>query len=177
MNQSCSCQPVPQPQQFWIQAVSVSYTAAHGNAECLTHSVRPGIEPASSWRGCGVLNQLSHSGKSCILYIILTPDFIFFLLSFSFGPNLFFLLEFCFNVYISVGLLNPLFNIMGYKNPSPFFFFFDFYLFRAVPLAYGGCQARGLVEAVATGLRHSHSNARSEPRLRLIPQLTAMPDP
>ena len=35
-------------------------------------------------------------------------------------------------------------------------------------MAYGGSQARGLIRAVVT---------RSEPRLRLTPQLTATPDP
>ena len=30
---------------------------------------------------------------------------------------------------------------------------------RAAPAAYGGSQARGLIGAVATGLRQSHSNA------------------
>ena len=44
-------------------------------------------------------------------------------------------------------------------------------------MAYGGSQARGLIGAVAAGLRQSHSNAGSEPRLRPTPQLTAMPDP
>ena len=29
--------------------MSVTYTTAHGNAGSLTHYVRPGIEPASSW--------------------------------------------------------------------------------------------------------------------------------
>ena len=43
-------------------------------------------------------------------------------------------------------------------------------------MAYGDAQARGLIRAVATGLHHSHSIARSEPRLRPTPQLTAMPD-
>jgi len=53
------------------------------------------------------------------------------------------------------------------------FFFFFFLLFLwAAPTAYGGSQARGLIGAVATGLRQSHSNAGSEP----TPQLTAMPD-
>ena len=46
----------------------------------------------------------------------------------------------------------------------------------AAPAAYGGSQARGLIGAVATGLRQSHSNAGSEPRLQPTPQLTAMPD-
>jgi len=38
-------------------------------------------------------------------------------------------------------------------------------LFRATPMAYGGSQARGPIGAVAAGLRHSHSNTRSELRL------------
>ena len=40
---------MPEPQQRQIQALSVTYTTAHGNAGSLTHSERPGIEPASSW--------------------------------------------------------------------------------------------------------------------------------
>ena len=54
-----------------------------------------------------------------------------------------------------------------------------FCLFRAAPMAYGGFQARGLIGAVAVaaGLRHSHSNARSKPHLWPTPQLMAMPDP
>ena len=46
----------------------------------------------------------------------------------------------------------------------------------AAPVAYGGSQARGPIEAAATGLRQSHSNAGSEPRLQPTPQLTATPD-
>ena len=38
-----------------------------------------------------------------------------------------------------------------------FLFFFSFCLFRAVPTAYGGSRARGLIGAVAAGLHHSHS--------------------
>ena len=44
-------------------------------------------------------------------------------------------------------------------------FFFSFMLLRAAFAAYGGSQARGQVGATAAGLCHSHSNARSEPRL------------
>ena len=61
-----------------------------------------------------------------------------------------------------------------------FFFFFAFWLFaisRATPMAYGGSQARGLIRAVAAGLRQSHSNEGSEPHLRPTPQLIATPDP
>ena len=46
----------------------------------------------------------------------------------------------------------------------------------AAPVAYG-FQARGPTGAAAKGLRHSHSNAGSEPRLWPTPQLTAMLDP
>ena len=58
-----------------------------------------------------------------------------------------------------------------------FLFFCLFLLFLwAAPAAYGGSQARGPIRAVATGLRQSHSNAGSEPRLQPTPQLTATPD-
>ena len=67
-----------------------------------------------------------------------------------------------------------------------FFLFFIFiYLFIyclfaiswATSVACGGSQARGLIGAVATGLRQSHSHTGSEPRLQPTPQLTATPDP
>ena len=48
-NWSYSHQPTLQPQQRQIWAISVTYTTAHSNAGSLTHWVRPGIEPASSW--------------------------------------------------------------------------------------------------------------------------------
>ena len=51
----------------------------------------------------------------------------------------------------------------AFCNPFLFFIFF----FRAKPAAYGGSQARGLIRVVATGLCHSHSNARFKPHLRL----------
>ena len=48
-NQSYSCQPTPQPQQCQVQAMSATYTTAHGNAGSPTHYARPEIEPATSW--------------------------------------------------------------------------------------------------------------------------------
>ena len=45
------------------------------------------------------------------------------------------------------------------------YLFIYFVFFGATPAAYGGAQARGLIGAEATGLHHSHSNARSELRL------------
>ena len=50
-------------------------------------------------------------------------------------------------------------------------------LFRAPLVAYGSSQARGQIKAAAADLRHSHSNVRSKPHLRPIPQLTTTPDP
>ena len=49
--------------------------------------------------------------------------------------------------------------------------------FRAIPMAYGGSQARSQIRAVAAGLHHSHSNTGSEPHLKPIPQLMASLDP
>ena len=47
LNQSYCCWPIPQ--QCRIQAVSATYTTARGNAGSLTHWVRPGMEPPTSW--------------------------------------------------------------------------------------------------------------------------------
>ena len=66
--------------------------------------------------------------------------------------------------------------LLSLENKSLFFFFF-FCLFMAAPEAYGGSQASGLIRAVAAGLHHSHSQARSKPHLQPIPLLLAMPDP
>ena len=57
----------------------------------------------------------------------------------------------------------------------PFFFLVGRGLFRAIPAACGGSQARSLIRAVAAGLRHSHSNTRSVLCL-LSTQLMAMLD-
>ena len=44
-----------------------------------------------------------------------------------------------------------------------YFLFIYFFAFsRAASVAHGGSQARGLIGAVATSLRHSHSSARSQ---------------
>ena len=48
-NQSYSCWPLPQPQQCQIWATSATYTTAHSNAKSLTHWVKSGIKPATSW--------------------------------------------------------------------------------------------------------------------------------
>ena len=60
-------QPTLQPQPRWIQTASATYTAACGNAGSLTHWVRPGVKPTSSWTLCRVLNLLSQERNSCLL--------------------------------------------------------------------------------------------------------------
>ena len=57
-----------------------------------------------------------------------------------------------------------------------YIFTFCLFFFRTAPIAYGGSQARRLIGAVAAGLCHSHSNARSKLHLP-TPQLMATPDP
>ena len=44
-----SCWPMPEPQQCQIRATSATYTTAYGNARSLTHWVKPGSKPATSW--------------------------------------------------------------------------------------------------------------------------------
>ena len=58
-----------------------------------------------------------------------------------------------------------------------FFFFLVFCLFRPIPVAYGGSQARDRNGAIAAGLHHSHSHLESKPHLQPTPELTEMPDP
>ena len=43
-----ACRPTPQLQQHGMQALSATYTTAHGNAGSPTHWSRPGIEPETS---------------------------------------------------------------------------------------------------------------------------------
>ena len=43
-----------------------------------------------------------------------------------------------------------------------FYLFFCLCPFRAAPAVYGGSRVGGLIGAVAAGLHHSHSNARSQ---------------
>ena len=47
-----------------IRAAFATYVTACVHARSLTHWVRPGIKPMSSWRLCWVLNLVSHNGNS-----------------------------------------------------------------------------------------------------------------
>ena len=67
-NQSCSFQPTPQPQQCQIPATAATYNTVCSNAGSLTHWARPGIQPTYSQIPHQVLNMLSHSWNSHILF-------------------------------------------------------------------------------------------------------------
>ena len=62
-------------------------------------------------------------------------------------------------------------------NSSLLFCFVFLPFLGPLSAAHGGFQAKGLMGAVATSLRHSHNNAESKPHLQPTPQLTATPDP
>ena len=51
-----------EPQQCRIWAVSATYAIARGIARSLTHWVRPGIKPASSWMLVGFINHWATTG-------------------------------------------------------------------------------------------------------------------
>ena len=51
--------------------------------------------------------------------------------------------------------------IVPQKSTIRILFGFIYLSFRATPGAFGGSQAKGQIGAVAAGLNHSYSNARS----------------
>ena len=69
--------------------------------------------------------------------------------------------------------------MLGWRHPHEKLknFFFFFFFFKAAAVAYGGSQARGQIRAVAAGLCHNHSNARSKTCLQPVSQLKAALDP
>ena len=75
-------QPQPQPQPCQIRAMSVTYTTAQGNAGSVTHWVRPGIEPATSWNYDSIhdTNSEANVGAGSLLTVV----FLFCFL----GPHL-----------------------------------------------------------------------------------------
>ena len=87
-----SCWSASQLQQYQIQAASATYTAAWGNARSLTHSVRPGIKPTSSWILVSFVTCWATAGTPwCYILILSTfAQFVlFYFIYFLFlGPNL-----------------------------------------------------------------------------------------
>ena len=80
-----------------------------------------------------------------------------------------------FFLFFSLPLFSSCTLCLEFLLSSVLYFILFYCLFAiswATPAAYGGSQARGLIEAAAAGLRQSHSNSGSELRLRPTPQLT-----
>ena len=77
--------PQPQQRQCRIQAVSVTYPMAHGNAGSPTHWARPGIEPISPWLLVRLVFAVSYSNytfsfiRNCQLF---SKVFIWFYVTF-----------------------------------------------------------------------------------------------
>ena len=90
-----------------------------------------------------------------------------------------------FSIHSSFSTRTPITYIiskMPNKSEVGFFvvflvFCFCFCFLRAAPVAFGNSQARGQIGAVADGLYHTHSKARSEPFLQPTSKFTATPDP
>ena len=76
-NQSYSCRPTPEPQQGQIQAVSATYTTAHGNARFLTHErgLEWNLQPHGSQSDSFLLPQNGNS------FLFSFSSFFFFFFS------------------------------------------------------------------------------------------------
>ena len=68
-NWSCRRWPTPEPQQHGIQALSATYTTAHGNAGSPSHWARPGIEPSTSCFLVGFINHCAMTGTPAIVFL------------------------------------------------------------------------------------------------------------
>ena len=113
------------------------------------------VVPQSCLRGCllGLRPQFCLPNKAIL----------------NFRVVLFFLV----NPFLRWPLNRDLFHLLFMYS----FSYLAFCLFRASPAAYGVSQARDRIGDIAASLRHSHSKARSELRLRPTPQPTATLDP
>ena len=119
------------------------------------------------------------------LFIVFSYGFLYFcsvieISPFSFLFLLIWVLSFFFLVESGQRFVNfvySLFHFILFMYLLMYLFIYlVFCLFKATMMAYESSQARGLIRAVAVGLRQSHSNATSKPRLPHTSQLTATPD-
>ena len=82
-------------------------------------------------------------------------------------------------VLICIFLISSEVKVLFFKFILKIFMYLFFFclFFSPTPVAHGDSQARGLIQAVAASLHHSHRNLGSELHLRPTPQLRAMPNP
>ena len=58
------------------------------------------------------------------------------------------------------------------------FNYYYYFVFKATSVSYGSSHARGRIrDAAESELYHGHGNTGSEPHLKTMLQLAAMPDP
>ena len=131
----------------------------------ITHCMRPGIEPASPWILCWVLNPLSHSENSSAY----CPG------QHGFNSSTHWY-EFWNHHSFDMGQLKSQAEVQRSSIKLYHLFLFLSLFFFLVFLGPGSSQARGQIQVAAACHSHSrsHSKARSEPDLRPTPQLTAM---
>ena len=156
------------PQQLRMQAASVTYTTAHGNARSPTHWSRPGIETETSCFLVGFVNHWATTETPVFCPYRAAPT--------AYGGSQA-------RGWIRVTaaglhhssrqcqILNPLrearnrtWSLMVLSQIS-----FHctttgtqvFCFFRTTPAAYGSSQAGGQIVTTAAGLHHSHSNSGS----------------
>ena len=164
---------MPWPRQHWIRAASSIYFEACSNTRLVIHWARPGIETSSSQRR----------------WVLNPPMWTLSWYYFKYSTVIQALQISPFNQRESHHLWWSLEDPLWFCSPGSDIFFstpsfpwssqlgllvFGFFCFSV--WAYGGSQAGGLIRAIAAGLRHSHSHARSEPCLQTTPQPMAMPD-
>ena len=124
-NQSCSCQPTPQPRQHQIQAPSETYAVAYGNTRSSTHPARPEIQSTFSQRpqDLNVLNHNKNTYSNLLMYRILGflgKTHMFWLLPYLFRKVHQCCLRGCF-----LGLSPQYVHLMKHKPQLLGFFFFQ----------------------------------------------------
>ena len=112
-NWSCSCQLTLQPQQCRIQATSVTYTMAHGNARSLTHCILMDT--------CQVCYNWAKRGTPtfyfiyCSLFSFFTNNLIQLSANFIFLKNLFIVLLISSIVFVlSIWIISALILIISF---------------------------------------------------------------
>jgi len=77
-------------------------------------------------------------------------------------------------MFLWLTLVEPLLFVKHSLHISKYYIYI--FSFRAIAAAFGSPQARGQIKDVAVGRHHSHSNAESEPPLRLNATAYGQPD-
>ena len=155
----------------WIWATAVTYTETVATLDPLTHWAGPGIEPIPPQQP----KLLQSDSEPTVPQVELQEK----VTSKGMNPAILFLtygkVLIRMNSYKrKLKQSRPVIQRcgLGWEERMKKKFFF-FCLSRTAPAAYKGSKARSQIGAVAAGLYHSHSNARSKPCQWPTPQLSA----